>query len=68
MKQKMTEQERADIVSGLEYLLNESKIANAKINYSYSYQRLQHTVIELEARVRKIEKIFTQFVENNENK
>ena len=41
----------SDVVSGLQYLLEESKVAQAKIDYSYAMERLQRRVTGLEEEI-----------------
>jgi len=42
------EVDKQSIISGLEYLLNESKIASAKIEFSYELDRMKRRITELE--------------------
>jgi len=46
------------IISGLEALLQESKVAHAKIEYSYEYDRLKRKVKDMEERLERMEAIF----------
>ena len=48
------------IISGLEYLLKESKVAEAKIDYGYEYDRLKRRVAMLEERLNSVEVLLRQ--------
>lgn len=43
-----------ELLSSLEYLLKESKIANAKIEYSYELDRIKRRITKLEETQEKI--------------
>ena len=45
---------REEIISGLEALLNESKVAGAKIEFSYEIDRIKKRLSKLEDDIREI--------------
>jgi hypothetical protein len=46
-----------EFISGLEYLLKESKVAEAKIEYGFEYDRLKRRVGILEERINALEEL-----------
>lgn len=48
---------REEIISGLQALLEESKVAESKIEYSYQAQRLERRVKELEEDIHNLKVI-----------
>ena len=48
------------VISGLEYLLHESKVAKSTIEYSYEYDRLKRRVGMLEERINSLEELIRQ--------
>lgn len=60
----LTEQQRLDLISGLEYMVNESKAASAKLSYTYSVDRMQRRIRELEERIETLENFIIKLREN----
>ena len=47
---------REEIISGLEALLNESKVAGAKIEFSYEVDRIKKRLTKLEEEIENIKR------------
>lgn len=46
--------DRKEIISGLEYLLKESKAAEAKLEFSYEIDRIKKRLTQIEDEIRRI--------------
>jgi len=49
--------DKESIIQGLEYLLSESKVASAKIEFSYDIDRIKRRMTELEEENTKIKNL-----------
>lgn len=57
------EKRKADILSGLEYLVNESKAAKRTLDVSSSHSRLLNKVAEMDERLGAIEELLIQLTQ-----
>ncbi len=48
---------RSEVISGLEYLLKESKAAEAKLEFSYEVDRIKKRLTQLEEEIENIKRI-----------
>ena len=58
---ELTPEARKELLIGLGALQEDARLANAKIEYSYSIERMQRRIRELEERIETLENFIASF-------